>query len=187
MMKTMQKNISNNPSKNLVSLTSDIKAWSRELGFQGIGISDANTDMSRVESGLLEWLNKGYHGNMDYMAKHGARRSHPEKLIPGTLRVISARMNYTSPKVKDSWEVMQESDKAFISRYALGRDYHKILRSRLQKLADKIAAKVDHFNYRVFTDSAPVMEVEWAQRSGLGWRGKHTLLLSRKAGSMFFL
>ncbi len=187
MMKTMQKNISNNPSKNLVSLTSDIKAWSRELGFQGIGISDANTDMSRVESGLLEWLNKGYHGNMDYMAKHGARRSHPEKLIPGTLRVISARMNYTSPKVKDSWEVMQESDKAFISRYALGRDYHKILRSRLQKLADKIAAKVDHFNYRVFTDSAPVMEVEWAQRSGLGWRGKHTLLLSREAGSMFFL
>ena len=187
MMKTMQENISNNLSKNLVSLTRDIKAWSRKLGFQGIGISDAHTDMSLVESGLLEWLNKGYHGNMDYMAKHDARRSHPDKLIPGTLRVISVRMNYTPPKVKDSWKVMQENDKAFISRYALGRDYHKVLRGRLQKLADKIAAKVDHFNYRVFTDSAPVMEVEWAQRAGLGWRGKHTLLLSREAGSMFFL
>ena len=187
MMKTMQESISSNPSIDLVSLTSDIKTWSRELGFQGIGISDANTDMSCVESGLLEWLNKDYHGNMDYMAKHGARRSHPAKLIPGTLRVISVRMNYTSPKAKDSWEVMQESDKAFISRYALGRDYHKVLRGRLQKLADKIAAKVEHFNYRVFTDSAPVMEVEWAQRSGIGWRGKHTLLLSREAGSMFFL
>ena len=149
MMKTMQKNISNNPSKNLVSLTSDIKAWSRELGFQGIGISDANTDMSRVESGLLEWLNKGYHGNMDYMAKHGTRRSRPAKLIPGTLRVISVRMNYTPPKAKDSWKVMQESDKAFISRYALCRDYHKVLRGRLQKLADRIAKKVGHFNYRV--------------------------------------
>lgn len=187
MMKTMQESISNNPSIDLVSLTSDIKTWSKKLGFQGIGISDANTDMSCVESGLLEWLNKDYHGNMDYMAKHGARRSHPAKLIPGTLRVISVRMNYTSPKAKDSWEVMQESDKAFISRYALGRDYHKVLRGRLQKLADKIAAKVEHFNYRVFTDSAPVMEVEWAQRSGIGWRGKHTLLLSREAGSMFFL
>lgn len=183
----MQESISNNSSINLVSLTSEIKTWSRELGFQGIGISDANTDLSRVETGLLKWLNMGYHGNMHYMAKHGARRSHPAKLIPGTLRVISVRMNYISPKVKDSWEVMQESDKAFISRYALGRDYHKVLRGRLQKLADKIAVKVDQFNYRVFTDSAPVMEVEWAQRAGLGWRGKHTLLLSREAGSMFFL
>lgn len=187
MMKTMQKSISNNSSINFVSLTSNIKTWSRELGFQGIGISDANTDLSRVETGLLKWLNMGYHGNMHYMAKHGTRRSHPVKLLPGTLRVISVRMNYISPKVKDSWEVMQESDKAFISRYALGRDYHKVLRSRLQKLADKIAEKVDHFNYRVFTDSAPVMEVEWAQRAGIGWRGKHTLLLSREAGSMFFL
>jgi epoxyqueuosine reductase len=187
MMSAMQENISNNLTTDLVSLTGDIKTWSRELGFQEIGISDAKADTSRVETGLLEWLNKGYHGNMDYMAKHGARRSHPEKLIPGTLRVISVRMNYSSPKARDSWQVMQESDKAFISRYALGRDYHKVLRSRLQKLADKIVTKVGHFNYRVFTDSAPVMEVEWAQRSGLGWRGKHTLLLSREAGSMFFL
>lgn len=187
MMKTMQESISNNSSINLVSLTNEIKTWSRELGFQGIGISDANADLSRVETGLRKWLKMGYHGNMHYMAKHGIRRSHPAKLIPGTLRIISVRMNYMSPKVKDSWEVMQENDKAFISRYALGRDYHKVLRSRLQKLADKIAVKVDQFNYRVFTDSAPVMEIEWAQRAGLGWRGKHTLLLSREAGSMFFL
>ena len=184
----MQNNISNYPFKDLVSLTSDIKTWSKELGFQEIGISDAKAEKSHVETGLIKWLNKGYHGNMDYMAKHGIKRSHPDKLIPGTLRVISVRMNYSSSKkIRNSWRVMQDGEKAFISRYALGRDYHKVLRSRLQKLADKITGKIGFFNYRVFSDSAPVMEVEWAQRSGLGWRGKHTLLLSREAGSMFFL
>ena len=183
----MQNNISNYPLTDLVSLTSDIKIWSRELGFQETGISDAKAEKSHVERGLLAWLNEGYHGNMDYMAKHGIKRSHPDKLIPGTLRVISVRMNYSPPKTKNSWQVIEDSEKAFISRYALGRDYHKVLRGRLQKLADKITAQIGHCNYRVFSDSAPVMEVEWAQRSGLGWRGKHTLLLSREAGSMFFL
>ena len=183
----MQNNISNYPLTDLVSLTSDIKIWSRELGFQETGISDAKAEKSHVERGLLAWLNAGYHGNMDYMAKHGIKRSHPDKLIPGTLRVISVRMNYSPPKTKNSWQVIEDSEKAFISRYALGRDYHKVLRGRLQKLADKITAQIGHCNYRVFSDSAPVMEVEWAQRSGLGWRGKHTLLLSREAGSMFFL
>lgn len=187
MIRTMQKNISNYLLTDLVSLASDIKIWSRELGFQETGVSDAKAEKSHVERGLLEWLKEGYHGNMDYMAKHGIKRSHPDKLIPGTLRVISVRMNYSPPKAKNSWQVMEDSEKAFISRYALGRDYHKVLRGRLQKLADKITAQIGHCNYRVFSDSAPVMEVEWAQRSGLGWRGKHTLLLSREAGSMFFL
>ena len=187
MIRTMQKNISNYLLTDLVSLASDIKIWSRELGFQETGVSDAKAEKSHVERGLLEWLKEGYHGNMDYMAKHGIKRSHPDKLIPGTLRVISVRMNYSPPKARNSWQVMENSEKAFISRYALGRDYHKVLRGRLQKLADKITAQIGHCNYRVFSDSAPVMEVEWAQRSGLGWRGKHTLLLSREAGSMFFL
>ena len=142
--------------------------------------------MAQSERGLQQWLNEGYHGEMDYMAKHGVRRTRPAELVPGTLRVISVRMNYM-PVAKDSWQVIRNGNMAFVSRYALGRDYHKVLRARLQKLADKITAAAEHCNYRVFTDSAPVMEVEWAQKSGLGWRGKHTLLLSREAGSMFFL
>ncbi|MEK6707228.1 MAG: tRNA epoxyqueuosine(34) reductase QueG [Pseudomonadota bacterium] len=187
MMRTMQENISKNPPRDFVALTVAIKAWGKELGFQDIRIADATADMSQAEAGLLEWLNQGRHGEMDYMAKHGSRRTRPAELVPGTLRVISVRMNNTPPAAKDSWEVMQDGTRAFISRYALGRDYHKVLRARLQKLADKITAEVGPFNYRVFTDSAPVMEVEWAQKSGLGWRGKHTLLLSREAGSLFFL
>ena len=142
--------------------------------------------MEQAESDLQGWLAEGCHGEMDYMGKHGTRRTRPAELVPGTLRVISARMNYM-PEAKDSWEVIADGDKAFISRYALGRDYHKVLRGRLQKLAERIAAEVEPFNYRVFSDSAPVMEVEWAQKSGAGWRGKHTLLLTRDAGSMFFI
>lgn len=187
MMRTMQESISKNPSQDFVALAVAIKAWGRELGFQDIRIADAAADMSQAEEGLREWLNQGYHGEMDYMAKHGTRRTRPAELVPDTLRVISVRMNNTPLVAKDSWEVLQDGSRAFISRYALGRDYHKVLRARLQKLADKITAEVGHFNYRVFTDSAPVMEVEWAQKSGLGWRGKHTLLLTRAAGSLFFL
>lgn len=170
----------------LTQLTQAVKAWGKELGFQEIRIADAAADMSQSESGLKRWLAEGYHGEMDYMWKHGTRRTRPAELVPGTLRVISARMNYM-PEAKDSWEVIADGDKAFISRYALGRDYHKVLRGRLQKLAERIAAEVEPFNYRVFSDSAPVMEVEWAQKSGAGWRGKHTLLLTRDAGSMFFI
>ena len=164
-----------------------IKAWGKELGFQDTRIADANADMSAVESGLFKWLDQGYHGDMDYMAKHGTKRTRPVELEPGTQRVISVCMNYVPPSARDSWDVINAGDQAFISRYALGRDYHKVVRARLQRLADKITTEVGSFNYRVFSDSAPVMEVAWAQKSGLGWRGKHTLLLSRQAGSMFFL
>jgi epoxyqueuosine reductase len=183
----MQENTLTNNVPDLLSLAVTIKAWGRELGFQDVRIADANADMSGVEAGFIKWLGKAYHGEMDYMQKHGTKRTRPAELVPGTQRVISVRMNYMPPQVKDSWDVINQGDQAFVSRYALGRDYHKVLRARMQKLADKISVEVEPFNYRVFSDSAPVMEVEWAQKSGLGWRGKHTLLLSRQAGSLFFL
>ncbi|SDW83776.1 epoxyqueuosine reductase [Nitrosomonas oligotropha] len=164
-----------------------IKTWGKELGFHDVRIADAQADMSTVESGLFQWLAQGYHGDMDYMAKHGTKRTRPAELEPGTQRVVSVCMNYAPPAVKNSWDVIHDGDQAFISRYALGRDYHKVIRARLQKLADRITGEVGTFQYRVFSDSAPVMEVAWAQKSGLGWRGKHTLLLNRQAGSMFFL
>ncbi len=187
MMRAMQESTSKNPSQDFVALSVAIKAWGKELGFQDIRIADATADMSQVEADLHEWLSLGHHGEMDYMAKHGSRRTRPAELVPDTLRVISVRMNNTPPTAKNSWEVLRSGVGAFISRYALGRDYHKVLRARLQKLTDKIAIEAGYFNGRVFTDSAPVMEVEWAQRSGLGWRGKHTLLLTRESGSLFFL
>jgi epoxyqueuosine reductase len=166
----------------LGSLTSRIKEWGRELGFQAVGIADA--DLSAAEPRLLEWLGRGWHGEMEYMARHGALRARPAELKPGTLRVISCRMDYLND---GSTELPMPSGKAVVARYARGRDYHKVLRDRLQKLCDRIAAEIGEFGYRVFTDSAPVMEVELGARAGLGWRGKHTLLLSRDAGSWFFL
>ena len=183
----MQENISTNKLPDYAALAVAIKTWSKELGFQDIRIADAHADMSAVESGLFNWLEQGYHGDMDYMAKHGTKRTRPAELEPGTQRIISVCMNYAPPSTKNSWDVINTGEQAFISRYALGRDYHKVIRARLQKLADKMTAEAGMFNYRVFSDSAPVMEVAWAQKSGLGWRGKHTLLLSRQAGSMFFL
>jgi epoxyqueuosine reductase len=168
-----------------VALARDIKHWGAELGFQEVAIADC--DLSTAETRLMAWLDKGWHGDMDYMARHGAKRSRPAELVPGTLRVISARMNYAPPAARDSWEVIEDGRQAFLSRYALGRDYHKVLRRRLQQLADHITNTVGEFHYRAFTDSAPVMEVELATKAGLGWRGKHTLLLSRDAGSYFFL
>ena len=170
---------------NYSALTAQIRTWAYELGFQAVGISD--TDLTVAENGLLEWLALGWHGELDYMAKHDTKRSRPAELVPGTLRVISLRMNYLPPDARDSWQVLSDGERAFISRYALGRDYHKVLRHRLAKLADKIRGAVEQFNGRVFTDSAPVMEVELARKAGLGWRGKHTLLLSREHGSWFFL
>ena len=172
-------------SINYTALAAQIRAWAHELGFQAVGISD--TDLAAAEAGLLEWLALGMHGEMDYMAKHGSKRSRPAELLPGTLRVISLRMNYMPPDARDSWQVLAEGERAFISRYALGRDYHKVMRNRLAKLAEKIRAEVAEFDGRVFTDSAPVMEKELARKAGLGWRGKHTLLLSREHGSLFFL
>ncbi|MDP2238995.1 MAG: tRNA epoxyqueuosine(34) reductase QueG [Burkholderiales bacterium] len=167
------------------ALARDIKQWGKQLGFQEVGIADC--DLSAAETRLMDWLDKGWHGDMDYMAKHGVRRTRPAELVPGTLRVIAARMNYQPPAARDSWDVVNDPGQAFISRYALGRDYHKVMRRRLQQLADRITQTVGTFSYRAFTDSAPVMEVELAQKAGLGWRGKHTLLLTREAGSFFFL
>lgn len=165
-------------------LAKNIRTWAHELGFQAAGITD--TDLTQAETGLLDWLALGFYGEMDYMAKHGVKRSRPADLVPGTVRVISLRMNYLS-HAKDSDQVLQQPERAFISRYALGRDYHKLLRKRLALLAEKIRAEVAQFDGRVFTDSAPVMEVALASKAGLGWRGKHSLLLSRDQGSWFFL
>ncbi|MHB1591316.1 MAG: tRNA epoxyqueuosine(34) reductase QueG [Sulfuricella sp.] len=166
-------------------IAANIKAWGMELGFQAIGI--AGSDLGQAEARLLEWLAQGRHGEMDYMANHGVKRSRPQELAPGTLRIITARMAYFPPQARNSTTVMTDSSKAYISRYALGRDYHKLVRARLQKLAERIKHEIGSFQYRAFTDSAPVMEVELASQSGLGWRGKHSLLLSRAAGSWFFL
>ena len=166
-------------------LVVQIRAWGSELGFQRVGIADA--DLRHAEPRLLAWLHAGFHGDMDYMAKHGVKRARPAELVPGTLRVIAARMNYLPADVADSWEVINAPDKAFVSRYALGRDYHKVLRRRLQRLAERVETAAGPYAHRVFTDSAPVMEVELAEKAGLGWRGKHTLLLTREAGSFFFL
>ncbi len=169
---------------NLAPLAAAIKAWGRELGFDAVGIADAA--LGAAEARLAEWLARGFHGEMDYMARHGAKRARPAELVPGTVRVITARMDYL-PEAADAEAVLGDRTKAYLSRYALGRDYHKVLRTRLQRLADRVAGEVGEFGYRVFTDSAPVMEVELAAKAGLGWRGKHTLLLTREAGSSFFL
>ncbi|MDK9724724.1 MAG: tRNA epoxyqueuosine(34) reductase QueG [Sterolibacteriaceae bacterium MAG5] len=166
------------------ALAADIKVWGRELGFDAVGIS--GTDLGAAEAGLDAWLAAGCHGGMDYMASHGTKRSRPAELVPGTRSIVIARMNYL-PDAADANACLADGSRASVSRYALGRDYHKLLRARLQKLADRIAAEVGEFGHRVFTDSAPVMEGAIAAQAGLGWRGKHTLLLSREAGSWFFL
>jgi len=162
-----------------------VKQWGRELGFDAIAI--AGTDLAAEETRLIEWLGRGWHGEMDYMARHGERRARPAELVPGTVSVITARLNYQPPDTRDAWEVLEDPELGYVSRYAVGRDYHKVIRARLQALADRMTSEIGPFHYRVFSDSAPVMEVSLGQRSGLGWRGKHTLLLSRDAGSMFFL
>lgn len=167
------------------SVEARVKRWGRELGFDAIAI--AGTDLAHEEARLLEWLGRGWHGEMDYMARHGARRARPAELVPGTVSVITARLNYSPAGARDSVEVLDDPEAAFVSRYALGRDYHKVLRAKLQALAERMTAELGEFHYRVFTDSAPVMEVSLAAQGGLGWRGKHTLLLSRDAGSLFFL
>ena len=179
-----------NITKDLTQLAADIKRWGRELGFAEIGITD--TDLTSAEAEHQAWIKKGFHGDMDYMAKHGVKRTRPADLVPNTVRVIIARLDYLPPKAKDSWDVIEDGEKAFVSRYALGRDYHKVMRNKLQKLCDKISAEIagfadNPFESRVFTDSAPVLEVALAEKAGLGWRGKHTLLLNKDHGSWFFL
>jgi epoxyqueuosine reductase len=172
------------------ALVQRLRGWARELGFSQIGVADV--DLHHAEKGLRDWLDAGFHGGMDYMAAHGLKRARPAELVAGTVRVISARMDYLPRDAADGWVQTEEAalrdpQRAVISVYARGRDYHKVLRSRLQKLAERLAAEAGPFGHRVFTDSAPVLEVELATRAGLGWRGKHTLALARDAGSMFFL
>lgn len=166
-----------------VDLRQRIDLWAMELGFDGVRIADI--DLEGAAPGLAHWLAAGFHGDMDYMAKHGAKRWRPDELVPGTRRVICARMAYL-PDGASALENLAHGERAYISRYALGRDYHKVLRNRLQKLAERIAVEAPH-GFRVFVDSAPVMEVALASGAGLGWRGKHTLLIERQAGSWFFL
>ncbi|OWY37601.1 tRNA epoxyqueuosine(34) reductase QueG [Xenophilus sp. AP218F] len=166
-------------------LSRQIKVWAREAGFADARVGPANLP-PEAERKLEAWLAAGYHGEMDYMARHGALRVKPAELVPGTLSVISVRMNYW-PGGRDPEAVLADGSRAYLSRYALGRDYHKVLRNRLQKLAERIEAAIGAFGYRVFTDSAPVAEVALASQAGLGWRGKHTLLLTKKQGSLFFL
>ena len=174
----------------LDNLAQEIKRWSKELGFQDVGISD--TDLSAAEKVLNDWLSKNYHGDMDWMAKHGSKRSHPGELVPGTLRVISVRLDYLPESMQTCRSLLEQPGQAYISRYALGRDYHKLLRQRLQRLANKIKTLTDtlgfnNLGYRVFVDSAPVLEKAIAEKAGLGWIGKHTNLLQKQIGSWFFL
>jgi epoxyqueuosine reductase len=169
----------------LAALKRTIAGWAAELGFGQFGV--AGVDLEAAEARLLEWLARGYHGDMDYLERHGTRRSRPAELVPGTLRVLSLAMDYRAQEARDAQGVLEDPQLAYVSRYALGRDYHKVLRGRLEQLAQRIARHAGPMRYRVFTDSAPVMEVELARNAGLGWRGKHTLLLNREAGSWFFL
>lgn len=174
----------------LGQLKQKIQAWGQELGFDDVRI--ANVDLSDAEPQLLSWLAKGFHGEMAYMEKYGVLRARPQELVPGTVRVITVRMPYLPSDQNKNWRKnelkrLDDVNAAVISSYARGRDYHKVLRSRLNKLAQQIEKEIGKFGHRVFTDSAPVMEVELAKKAGVGWRGKHTLLLTQDAGSMFFL
>ena len=172
------------------ALLAQLRGWAAELGFSQIGV--AGIDLGDAEAGLLEWLDAGFHGSMAYMQAHGLKRARPAELVPGTLSVITARMDYLPRETPAGWQAiewqrLEDPARAQVSVYARGRDYHKVLRTRLQRLADKLAEAIGPFGHRVFTDSAPVLEVELATRSGIGWRGKHTLALHREGGSMFFL
>ncbi len=169
----------------LAGLARRIKDWGRELGFQQVGITD--TDLSEAEQHLNGWLAAGRNGELDYMSRHGSKRTRPAELVPGTQRVISVRMDYWPGEADEAGKTLDDGRRSFVSRYALGRDYHKVLRKRLQRLADRIAEVVGPFGYRAFVDSAPVMEKALAEKAGLGWIGKHSILINRQAGSYFFL
>jgi epoxyqueuosine reductase len=171
-------------TETLASLADDIKRWGGELGFQQVGITD--TELADHEQYLNTWLDHNHHGEMAFMAKHGTKRTRPAELEPGTQRVISVRMDYLPAEVENVKQ-LQTPERAYISRYALGRDYHKLMRKRLAQLAKKIELSVGSFGYRAFVDSAPVMERALAQKAGLGWFGKNAMLLNPKAGSLFFL
>ena len=162
-----------------------IRDWARELGFQQTGFSGGV--LNKAEQDLQAWLAQGYHGTMDWMQRHGRKRSRPAELVPDTVGIISVRMDYRPPDAADPQRILDDPNAAYVSRYALGRDYHKVLRNRLQKLAERIEREIGPFGYRAFTDSAPVMEKPLAHLAGLGWQGKHTNLINRRHGSWFFL
>lgn len=167
------------------NLAESIKDWGLELGFQQVGITD--TDLAKDEKYLLKWLDQAMHGEMNYMQRHGNKRTRPAELIPGTIRIISVRMDYLPDEGEDPEAILNNPQQAYVSRYATGRDYHKIIRNRLQNLAEKISNIAGEYDYRAFTDSAPVLEKAIARNSGLGWIGKHTNLINPTAGSWFFL
>ena len=167
------------------ALKAEIVAWSAELGFQQLGVSDI--DLGPAEQRLTDWLDAGYHGSMNYMHRHGSKRSRPDELLPGTVRVISVRMDYLPESQDTARRLLDDESRAYISRYALGRDYHKVLRRRLQKLASRIANRIGEFGYRAFVDSAPVLEKPIAEQAGIGWIGKHTNVINREHGSWCFL
>lgn len=169
----------------LQALANKIKQWGREIGFDQVGISDC--DLAVHEQHLNHWLSQGMHGEMDYMAKHGLKRSRPELLVEGTKRVIAVRLDYAPEDIDLAEQHLQQSESGYISRYALGRDYHKVLRNKLKKLAQRITEEIGEFGYRVFTDSAPVLEKAVAEKAGLGWIGKHSNLIDANTGSWFFL
>jgi epoxyqueuosine reductase len=169
----------------MTALARAIRAWGAELGFQQVGI--AGVELGEDEAHLRDWLAKGQHGAMDYMARHGDKRSRPAELVPGTLRVLSVRMDYGTGDDAAAWATLERGEDAYVARYALGRDYHKVMRNRLQKLADRIAGEIGPFGYRAFVDSAPVLERALARDAGLGWIGKHSCLINKAAGSWFFL
>lgn len=169
----------------LRKLSEQIKVWGQELGFQQIAITDTN--LNKAEKTLNNWLAQGCHGDMEWMAQHGTKRTRPAELIEGTHRIITGRMDYWPPDIVKAESILADTSKAYISRYALGRDYHKVLRKRLQMLSTKIENEIGEFGYRVFVDSAPVMEKPLAEKAGLGWIGKHSNLLNKDAGSWFFL
>ncbi|MFQ0979202.1 tRNA epoxyqueuosine(34) reductase QueG [Vibrio campbellii] len=169
---------------NYEQLAQQIKIWGKELGFQKVGICDV--DLSEHEAALQKWLDAGYHGSMDWMARHGMMRARPNELLPGTVRVISVRMDYLPPEAKFASNLANKNH-AYISRYALGRDYHKLVRKQLNKLGKLIEQEVGQYGYRPFVDSAPILERSLAQKAGLGWTGKHSLILDKDCGSWFFL
>jgi len=173
------------PHTDLQSLADEIKLLGQSLGFQQVGITD--TELSDAETQLNRWLKAGLHADMDYMHKHGTKRTRPAELHSGTIRIISCRMDYLPEPMKQTSQLMDDPIQAYISRYALGRDYHKVIRKKLQRLADLIQQRIGSFGYRAFVDSAPVMEKAIAEKAGLGWIGKHSNVLNKEAGSWFFL
>ncbi|MCH8944726.1 MAG: tRNA epoxyqueuosine(34) reductase QueG [Proteobacteria bacterium] len=169
----------------MVALKTELVEWSAELGFQKMGVSDIN--LGEAEQRLQQWLTAKFHGSMEYMDRHGSKRSHPDELVPGTVRVISVRMDYFPEPQDHARQLLDHGSKAYISRYALGRDYHKVLRTRLRALASRIEERIGEYGYRVFVDSAPVLEKALAEKAGIGWIGKHTNVIDKTTGSWFFL